>query len=167
VGGRDGAGGLGAAAGGRGAREIARASAHSRMGFHPTPRHDARVVGVAIGDPRGYQLLVESGAPRVSATDTIAHELTHIWQYTYLPEEWVSQLLPGERSEIYEGMATWASIQFIYLQGHTAYGNDQRAAFLRGDDEYGRGLARFLARYPMSTNRTVPRDTPYRHIPPL
>ncbi|MDR2454848.1 MAG: hypothetical protein LBD51_10120 [Bifidobacteriaceae bacterium] len=149
------------------AEEISRLQQSGRFVFHPTPDQDTRAVGLAIGGRDGYQLLVETGTPRISAISTITHELTHIWQFANFPKAWVGKLTEAERGEIYEGMASWVAIQFMYLQGHRAWADDYREARLRQDNEYGRGLARFLARYPMSTDRTQPRDTPFRHIPPL
>ncbi|MBP3468892.1 MAG: hypothetical protein J6K26_05180 [Lachnospiraceae bacterium] len=42
---------------------------------------DGRTLGFAQKDASGYSLYIENGSPRLAAMATIAHELTHIWQY--------------------------------------------------------------------------------------
>ena len=60
------------------AREIARRTGEV---FQPTTGVDARALGFATGSNGGYSLFIENGAPKLAAITTIAHELTHIWQY--------------------------------------------------------------------------------------
>lgn len=60
------------------ARKLAR---KLRIKFTPTPGFDGRVLGVAINEKGVYRLYVENQSPYLNAVATIAHELTHIWQY--------------------------------------------------------------------------------------
>ena len=49
--------------------------------FVPTSGYDARAVGLACFDGKELSIIIENGAPRLNTMMTIAHELTHIWQY--------------------------------------------------------------------------------------
>ena len=52
--------------------------------------------------------------------ETIAHELTHIWQFANWNRKEMSRRYGSNRDMVYEGMAEWAAIQFLYLIGETA-----------------------------------------------
>ena len=61
-----------------------------------------------------------NGAPRISIITTFAHELTHIWQYTHWNNRKNFKKLPKKkRLLMYEGMAKWADIQYLYLIGES------------------------------------------------
>ena len=65
--------------------------------------------------------------------ETIAHELTHIWQFANWNRKEMSRRY-GNRDMVYEGMAEWAAIQFLYLIGETAFARRKR----RSRRSYGR-----------------------------
>lgn len=130
--------------------------------FVATPGFDARTVGVAIKDKTGYQLLIENGTPRMSAMFTIAHELTHIWQYlNWDNKEIVAKYGAGARLEVYEGMAKWVEIQYGMLINEVAFATREKILTLHRDDEYGRGFVRYLQRYPFSKGSYITKETPF------
>ncbi|MBO5934607.1 MAG: hypothetical protein J6Q94_03865 [Clostridia bacterium] len=130
--------------------------------FVATPGFDARTIGVAIKDKTGYQLLIENGSPRMSAMFTIAHELTHIWQYlNWDNKEIIQQYGADARLEVYEGMAKWVEIQYGMLINEVAFATREKILTLYRDDEYGRGFVRYLQRYPFSTGSYITKETPF------
>ena len=138
---------------------------HKRLGetFVPTPGFDGRTLGVAIRERSGaYIIYVENGAPRVRSMMTMAHELTHIWQYL----NWDSKLIAGKygkemHGEIYEGMAKWAEIQYAYLINETAMAKREEINSMLRNDEYGRGFLRYLANYPLTYGTVLEGATPF------
>ena len=84
------------------------------QGLHPTSHSDGRILGYDQKNWRGMKLVVENGAPRACMPETLAHGLTHIWQYENWPDAWENSLGTDESQQIYEGMATWSGIQFLY-----------------------------------------------------
>lgn len=143
---------------------------HKRLGkrFVPTGNFDGRILGVAIKNKKGYSILVENGAPRMQSTMTIAHELTHIWQYL----NWDTKTIlrnygKAQELEVYEGMAKWSEIQYAYLIGESAAAKREEMITRVRQDEYGRGFCKYLAKYPLSTEIKLKGDTPFnnREIP--
>ena len=49
--------------------------------FVPSQEYASRVVGFARYANGQFGLVVENGAPRIACIATVAHEMTHIWQY--------------------------------------------------------------------------------------
>ena len=143
------------------------------QGFHPTSHSDGRILGYAQKNWRGMKLVVENGAPRACMLETLAHELTHIWQYENWPDAWASSLGPDENQQIYEGMATWSGIQFLYYMGELEEARRQEANRGGQDEngqywdmtEYGIGFRRFRERYGIQRGGRLAIDTPFRHIP--
>lgn len=91
---------------------------HKKLGktFVPSGKFDSRTVGVAIRNRKGYYIYLENGAPRLSSCMTIAHELTHIWQYlNWKQSDIIAKYGKDKVLEIYEGMAKWSEIQYVYL----------------------------------------------------
>lgn len=130
--------------------------------FEATPGFDARAVGVAIKDKTGFQLLIENGTPRMSAMFTIAHELTHIWQYLNWDNNAIVNTYGADaRLEVYEGMAKWVEIQYGMLINEIAFATREKILTLYRDDEYGRGFVRYLQRYPFSTGSYITKETPF------
>ena len=131
--------------------------------FVPTGNHDGRTVGVAIQDKSGYSILVENGAPRIRTMLTLAHELTHIWQYLNWDAKAIrKQYGKAEELEIYEGMAKWAEIQFAYFVGEMEAGKREEILTLSRNDEYGRGFVRYLRAYDLSRDGTISgKPTPF------
>lgn len=74
------------------------------------------LLGFAKKDKTGYCLFIENGSPKLAAAATIAHELTHIWQYiNWNDNELAKKYGKKNMLEIYEGMAKWAEIQYLLL----------------------------------------------------
>ena len=138
---------------------------HKRLGhsFTPTPTQDGRVLGVAIKDRRGnFSLLVENGSPRMASIMTMAHELTHIWQYVNWNDRAIRRRYGRKMElEIYEGMAKWVEVQYAYLINEPALAKRTEIITAFRDDEYGRGFLRYRAQYPFSTGTVLTRNTPF------
>lgn len=146
------------------AKQIAK---HTGVKFTPTPGFDGRVLGFARRDKTGYSLYMENGAPKLAATATIAHELTHIWQYLNWNDKELIKLYGKENMlEVYEGMAKWAEIQYLMLLNETAYAKRQEITTRLRDDEYGRGFILYAEKYPLTCGTSVAR-TPFKENPPL
>ena len=137
---------------------------HKKLGktFVPTGKFDGRILGVAIRDGDGYSILVENGAPRLSSIMTIAHELTHIWQYLHWDDkEIVRKYGKDMELEVYEGMAKWVEIQYAYLIGEPAAAKREEISARLREDEYGRGFRKYVARYPLSMGTQLEHSTPF------
>lgn len=140
---------------------------HKRLGkaFIPTPKSDGRVLGVAISDKNGYTLLVENGSPRMASMLTMAHELTHIWQYINWNDKAIRKKYGKKmRLEIYEGMAKWVEIQYAYLINEPATAKREEIITFYRDDEYGHGFMRYRANYPFSTGTVITKMTPFMNV---
>ena len=140
---------------------------HKRLGkaFIPTPKKDGRILGVAINDKNGYTLLVENGSPRMPSMLTMAHELTHIWQYINWKDKDVCKKYgKNMRLEVYEGMAKWVEIQYAYLINEPATAKREEIITSYRDDEYGRGFLRYRANYPFSLGTVITKRTPFMNV---
>lgn len=140
---------------------------HKRLGktFVPTGKPDGRVLGVAIKDKNGYSILVENGSPKLASTMTIAHELTHIWQYLNWDGKAIrSKYGAAQELEVYEGMAKWSEIQYAYLIGEAATAKREEIITRMRQDEYGRGFVKYLSRYPLSEGTHLSGATPFEDI---
>lgn len=146
------------------AKQIAK---HVGMQFVATPGFDGRVLGFAQKDKTGYSLYIENGSPKLAATATIAHELTHIWQYLNWNESELAKKYGKQNMlEVYEGMAKWAEIQYLMLMNEKSYAKRQEITTRLRNDEYGRGFIIYADKYPLSNDSSVTR-TPFKEIPPL
>ena len=137
---------------------------HRRLkkAFVPTPWQDGRVLGVAIKDKNGYSLLVENGSPRILSMLTIAHELTHIWQYTNWNDKHIKkQYGKALWLQVYEGMAKWVEIQYAYLINEPSLAKREEIITVNRDDEYGHGYIRYKANYPISESAVINDNTPF------
>ena len=137
---------------------------HKRLGksFVPTGKSDGRILGVAIKDKDGYSIYLENGSPRLSATMTMVHELTHIWQYLNWDAKQILDLYGKEQNlEIYEGMAKWSEIQYADLIGESATAKREEIITRMRDDEYGHGFNKYLSVYPLSIGTTLKGATPF------
>ena len=140
---------------------------HKRLGesYIPTPRQDGRTLGVAIPDKGQYKLYVENGSPRIPSMLTMAHELTHIWQFLNWDDKAIRKKYGKQmRLEIYEGMAKWAEIQYAYLINETAAAKREEIITSFRSDVYGYGFLRYHANYPFSYGTVITKDTPFDHI---
>ena len=122
-----------------------------KKSFVPTGNSDGRVLGVAIRTGDNYEILLENGAPRLQSAMTMAHEMTHIWQYLNWNRKEITQSYGKEHElEVYEGMAKWAEIQYAYLIGEPAAAKMEEMITENRDDEYGRGFIMYRKKYPLS-----------------
>lgn len=146
------------------AKQIAK---HVGMQFVATPGFDGRVLGFAQKDKTGYSLYIENGSPKLAATATIAHELTHIWQYLNWNEAELAQKYGKQNMlEVYEGMAKWAEIQYLMLINEKSYAKRQEITTRLRNDEYGRGFIIYADKYSLSNDSCVTK-TPFKENPPL
>lgn len=133
-----------------------------RKTFVPTAEPDGRVLGVAIRNREGYSILVENGAPRMSSMMTLAHETTHIWQYLNWDGKAISKKYgKAMELEVYEGMAKWAEIQYVYLINEPAIAKREELMTKLRDDEYGRGFIKYIEKYPLSEGTELRGKTPF------
>ena len=120
------------------------------------------VLGAAINDKKGYRILLENGAPRISVIATFAHELTHIWQYVnWDNKKGFNVCAPDKRLLMYEGMAKWAEIQYLYLIGETAVARREEFITRNRDDEYGVGFRMIENKYPLAYGTIVCDNAPF------
>lgn len=109
------------------------------------------ILGVAVNKKKDYTVYLENGAPRISLIATFAHELTHIWQYTHWDNvPGFKKCPPGKRLLIYEGMAKWAEIQYLYLIGETEVAKREEAFTRLRQDEYGIGFCIYEDYFPLT-----------------
>lgn len=140
---------------------------HKHLGktFIATPQFDPRVLGVAIHDKGGYTLMMENSSPRMASMLTMAHELTHIWQYINWNDKSIRKKYGKKlRLEIYEGMAKWVEIQYAYLINEPAIAKREEIITSYREDEYGRGFLRYRANYPFSLGTVVTKTTPFMNV---
>lgn len=122
------------------------------------------ILGVAINNKKKkkYSILLENGAPRISLMATFAHELTHIWQYTHWDNNPALKQCPkSKRLLIYEGMAKWAEIQYLYLIGESNVAKREELITRERKDEYGIGFLIYDDHYPLSRDAMNCDDTPF------
>ena len=138
---------------------------HQKLGktFVPTGNMDGRILGVAVRQKKtGYTILVENGAPRLQATMTMVHELTHIWQYLNWDAAQIKKLYgAAQELQIYEGMAKWSEIQYAYLINEPATAKREEIITRARQDEYGFGFLKYAAIYPLSVETHLNASTPF------
>ncbi|MCM3691067.1 hypothetical protein [Neobacillus niacini] len=113
---------------------ISAADIHKSSGLPFIPKAgNPRLTGKASMDGDGkLRVLVENGSPRIHTLSTLAHELTHIWQYENLQ---VNQL---EIEEL-EGFASWVEVHMMTQMGEVPYANMLKEQLENRQDPYGRG----------------------------
>lgn len=122
----------------------------------------ALVLGVAVNKKQKYSIILENGAPRISLIATFAHELTHIWQYTHWDNNKnLKKCSKGKRMLIYEGMAKWVEIQYLYLVGETNVARREEYITRNREDEYGKGFCLYEDRYPLYREAMFCEETPF------
>jgi hypothetical protein len=120
------------------------------------------ILGVAINKKKQYSIILENGAPRISLIATFAHELTHIWQYiNWDNKKNFKKCSKNKRLLIYEGMAKWAEIQYLYLIGETAVARREEYITRNRQDEYGIGFCLYEDRFPLSRETMSCSETPF------
>lgn len=129
--------------------------------FVPTKYFDARAIGLAYKKHGKYGVMFENGSPRLSLIATTAHELTHIWQYTHWDEGEIARRYGEMTLAVYEGMAKWAEIQYVYLINEAAQAKRILENEVARTDVYGYGLRMFLNEYPLSEGIVLDGKTPF------
>lgn len=120
------------------------------------------ILGVAINKKKKYSIMLENGAPRISLIATFAHELTHIWQYmNWDNKKGFRKCSNSKRLLIYEGMAKWAEIQYLYLIGETNVAKREEMITRQRQDEYGIGFCLYEDYYPLIREAMVCDETPF------
>ena len=120
------------------------------------------ILGVAINKKGKYSIIIENGAPRISLIATFAHELTHIWQYTHWDNKpGFKKCSQNKRLLIYEGMAKWVEIQYLYLIGETNVARREEYITKNRQDEYGMGFRIYEDRYSISREAMTCDETPF------
>jgi hypothetical protein len=120
------------------------------------------ILGVAINKKKKYSIILENGAPRISTIATFAHELTHIWQYIHWDKSRKFKRCSKEkRFLMYEGMAKWAEIQYLYLIGETNVARREEYITRNRQDAYGIGFRVCEDQYPLSRGAMSCDDTPF------
>ena len=137
--------------------------------YKPSREMDARVLGYAQRKGKLFNLMVENGSPRLATIETMAHEMTHIWQYlnwddrairAQYPEKWKQDI-------VYEGMAVWAAVQYLYLIGETSYARQQELLQAGREDTYGIGFKMYLDKFPLVKDSSLVTYSPFTVFPPL
>lgn len=154
------------------AREIAKGAG---MIFKPSSDVAARALGYAQKKRGKYSLIIENGSPRLAAIDTIVHEMTHIWQYLNWNDNDIVRIYGMNkdactmraRDIVYEGMAMWASIQYLYQIGETFYAAEQEALAESRQDVYGVGFRLYREQYPLVKDSSLLKYTPFSTFPTL
>lgn len=97
---------------------------------------------------------------------TLVHELTHIWQYLNWKQEDIRDL-GLDVLTVYEGMATWAGVQYLYMIGETKYAMMEELITLHRTDVYGEGFRIFRSQYPFIKDGKALKKTPFNTFPPI
>lgn len=82
--------------------------------FMPTADFDRRSTGVARQEGNDFAIIVENGQPYHTTLAVIVHELTHIWQFSYLDHE---RMREEHGMLLIEGHAQWAALQCLRRRG--------------------------------------------------
>jgi len=142
-------------------------SKQTGMSFNPTPGVDGRVLGFADPSTTPPLLYVENGSPRTPSIATMAHELTHIWQFANWDVAGLGQRRgPAVKLVVMEGMAMWAEIQYLLFIREFAYAQRMLEHTLAREDEYGVGLAMYIQHYGLHEDGDAGADTPFTNPMP-
>lgn len=149
--------------------------------FKPSTEYAERVLGFAKYQKGKYSLVLENGSPKLATIDTMVHEMTHIWQYINWKESQVSTIyqMPNNKCPIksscdklatlivYEGMAMWTSIQYLYQIGEIYYASQQEAYAESRNDIYGIGFRLYKEKYPIIKDGSLIKYTPFLEFPTI
>ncbi len=126
------------------------------------PPKNVLILGVAVEHKGKYTIYIENGIPRASLIATLAHELTHIWQYTHWNAKSIKKQYGSKMKHIiYEGMAMWTEIQYLYHIGEQTIAKREELTTLARNDEYGIGFALFSDQYPLNKETKAFIETPF------
>ncbi len=137
--------------------------------FMPSTGFAERVMGYARKRSGHYDLFMENGCPHLAAVDTMVHELTHIWQFINWNDAEIQKKYGNERNRelVYEGMATWAAVQYLYQIGEPFYAEQQEMLLELRDDIYGEGFKLYREKYPFVKDFSLLKFSPFSVFPPL
>lgn len=136
------------------ASEIA---ARAGKNFLPTSAFDVRSIGMAcVVDGNDYSIFIEQGHAMPDLSMTIAHELAHIWQYTWT--DFARLQAEPDGLLLTEGHASWAEICYARYKAANAANREERnlwevaadklaANLNQRSDEYGQGYRRFMQQF--------------------
>ncbi|SHG06093.1 hypothetical protein [Ornithinibacillus halophilus] len=130
------------------AKEI---QALSGQKFVPTEEYDARIVGTAIRSGERAEIYIENGAPRLQTLATLAHELTHIWQFDQLNLDVLTL------ADL-EGHASWVEVYFMESIGAYKEAEILNHELLHRDDVYGEGYRKVLQQLEGYSHGATPFD---------
>lgn len=131
--------------------------------FTPSTQYAERVLGFAQMANGKFSIVIENGAPRLAAIETISHELTHIWQYlNWNRREIADRYGDNNLDIIYEGMAMWSSVQFMYQIGEASQAAFAEQNHEKRKDAYGVGFNLYRERYPLLKEVGVVTLSPFR-----
>ena len=117
------------------------------------PPKNILILGVAVEHKGKYTVYIENGIPRASLIATLAHELTHIWQYTHWSVKTIKRKYGKKlRLPIYEGMAMWTEIQYLYHIGEQGIAKRNQIVTSLRPDAYGIGFLIYSHQYPLSAD---------------
>ena len=133
-----------------------------KKGLDDPDNNSMLVLGVAVNKGGEYTIYLENGAPRITVIATLVHEMTHIWQYTHWNEkEILARYGVSKRLFIYEGMAMWTEIQYLYLIGETGTAKRDEQETTARRDEYGVGFNAYAQVYPIERAGMNCAETPF------
>ena len=143
--------------------------------FTPSTGIAPRCLGYASKQGNKMSVVVENGSPRLVAIDTLVHEMTHIWQYLNWNDEQIRTIYKMDedlhsniaRDVVYEGMAMWSAIQYLYFIGEVYYADIQVIKSLNRDDIYGLGFRLYSEQYPLIRDSGLLLYSPFVSFPPL
>lgn len=132
--------------------------------FVPGPGYDARAVGFATERRGRYMVVFENGVPKVKLQSTLAHELTHIWQYSHWNMDKVKSRYGDTFLAVVEGMAEWVEIQYLLSLGEVSWANRLLKEEVARTDVYGFGLRLYLNEYPLARGTMAGDSTPFQNL---
>ncbi len=143
--------------------------------FSPSKEFASRTLGYAQRKGKNFSLIVENGSPRLATIETIVHEMTHIWQYLNWSDAMISANygMPDKscteraRLIVYEGMAVWSAIQYLYQIGESYYASLAEEMYSRRKDPYGVGFVLYREHYPLSKDANSLGITPFDNPVPI
>ena len=137
--------------------------------YSPTTEVAARSLGYAERRNGMFSMNVENGSPRLATVNTMVHEMTHVWQFINWKDSDIRAAYPDRWKQdiVYEGMAMWASIQYLYLLGEDSYAQQQEELTNQRNDVYGIGFRMYCEKYPLIKDSAILKYTPFRVFPPL
>lgn len=117
--------------------------------FSITNGYDVRKL-IGLARSRNDEIFVENGYKPDETFGTIAHELTHIWEFNN-PD---FQKVIKTNEDLFEGLAVWTDL-FLSEKNGSSDIETNRNSWLARKDEYGRGLRFIMDNCP---------DDPYGYI---